>query len=93
MGIYTDDDDIIGLRILIEMPHGGGDYYIKYEFTDVNWKQQAIYYLPQFIGQKGVKIQTLHPFSTSHNLQTGQHETPGTLWLDNFYITVEQLLA
>jgi hypothetical protein len=90
MGIYT-DDAIIGLRILIEMPHGGGDYYVKYEFTDANWKQQAIYHLPQFIGQKGVKIQTLHPFSTSHNIQTGKQETPGTLWLDNFYITVEQL--
>jgi hypothetical protein len=90
MGIYT-GESILGLRILIEMPHGGGDYYVKYEFTDVNWKQQAIYYLPQFIGQKGIKIQTLHPFSTSHNLQTGKQETPGTLWLDNFYITVEQL--
>jgi hypothetical protein len=81
---------MLGLRILIETSHGG-DYYVKYEFTDANWKQQAIYYLPQFSGKPGVKIQTLHPFSTSHNLHTGKEETPGTLWLDNFYITIENL--
>jgi hypothetical protein len=91
MGIYT-DDAILGLRILVEMPHGGGDYYVEHEFIDKYWKQNAIYYLPQFQGKPGVKIQTLHPFSTSHNLQTGHQETPGNIWIDNFYITVERLL-
>jgi hypothetical protein len=91
MGIYT-DDSILGLRILIEMPHGGGDYYVKYEFTDPNWRQDAIYYLPQFLGKAGVKVQTLHPFTTSHNIQTGAVREPGNLWLDNFHITIEELM-
>lgn len=91
MGIYT-DNAIIGLRILMEMPHGCGDYYVKYEFTDINWKEQAFKILPHFIGQNGVKIQTLHPFSTSHNIQTGKVEEPGNIWLDNFYITINDLI-
>lgn len=91
MGIYSDESIILGVRILIEMPHGGGDYYIKHEFTDSNWKQQAQQVLPHFLGQKGVKIQTLHPFSSSHNIQTGKAENPGNLWLDNFYFNLEAL--
>lgn len=91
MGIYTDDTTILGLRILIEMPYGGGDYYVKYEFTDTNWKQQAIKILPQFLGQKDVKIQTLHPFSSSHNLYTGQISEPSNLWLDNNYFKLDDL--
>jgi hypothetical protein len=90
MGIYT-GEDILGLRILIEMPHGGGDYFVKYEFTAPNWKQQAMYYLPEFRGKPGVKIQTLHPFSTSYNIQTGKTQDTGNLWLDNFNIRVEDL--
>jgi hypothetical protein len=90
MGIYT-SDNILGLRILIEMPHGSGDYFVEYEFTDPNWKQQAMYYLPEFRGKSGVKIQTLHPFSTSHNLQTGATHEPGNLWLDNFTINANDL--
>jgi hypothetical protein len=90
MGIYT-DELIIGLRILIEMPHGGGDYYVKYEFTDVNWKIEASQILPHFFGKSGVKIQTLHPFSTSHNIQTGKTEEPGNIWIDNFYFKLEDL--
>jgi hypothetical protein len=90
MGIYT-DDAIIGLRILVEMPHGGGDYFVKYEFIDPNWRALALQVLPHFLGQKGVKIQTLHPFSTSHNINTGDIQEPGNIWLDNFYITLESL--
>jgi hypothetical protein len=91
MGIYSDDKVILGLRILIEMPHGGADYYVKHEFANPNWREQAINYLPQFAGKPGVKIQTLHPFTTSHNIQTGKTHTPGNLWLDNFHITAEEL--
>lgn len=90
MGIYT-DNAIIGLRILMEMPHGGGDYFVKYEFTDPNWRAMSLQVLPHFLGQKGVKIQTLHPFSTSHNINTGKIEEPGNIWLDNFYVTLESL--
>ncbi len=90
MGIYT-GEDILGLRILIENPNGSGDYYVKYEFTDPEWKYQAMYYLPQFRGKPGVKIQTLHPFTTSHNIQTGRTHEPGNLWLDNFNININDL--
>ena len=90
MGIYT-DDTIIGLRILIETPKMGGDYYVEYEFTEINWKQLALIYLPQYIGKPGVKIQTLHPFSTSHNIQTGTTHEPSNIWLDNYLIKIEDL--
>lgn len=80
---------MIGLRILIKEPYSS-DYYVKYEFTDVNWKQQAIYYLPEY-GKKGIKIQTLHSFSTSYNLKTGNIIEPRNIWLDNIYIKVEDL--
>jgi glucose-6-phosphate 1-dehydrogenase len=81
---------MIGLRILIEKPYSS-DYYVKYEFKDANWKQQAIYYLPKYIGKKRIKIQTLHSFSTSYNLKTGNIIEPRNIWLDNIYIKVNDL--
>lgn len=91
MGIYSNDNIILGLRILIEMPHGGGDYYVKYEFTDTSWKEDAIKILPDFLGQENVKIQTLHSFTSSHNIITGKISEPTNIWLDNFYITLKDL--
>jgi hypothetical protein len=91
MGIYT-DNTILGIRILVETQHGGGsDYYVSYEFINENWKENAINTLPHYLGKPGVKIQTLHPFSSSHNLYTGQKMEPGNIWLDNNYFKLEDL--
>lgn len=91
MGIYTDESIFLGLRILIETQQGTSDYYVYNEFTDANWKTEASRILPHFLGKSGVKIQTLHPFSTSHNIQTGKTEEPRNIWIDNFYLKLEDL--
>jgi hypothetical protein len=91
MSTYT--DNILGLRILVKPPNTDGDYYIKYEFTDTNWRQQAIHILPEFIGQSNIKIQTLHKFSESHNIFTGAVHNPGNIWLDNYFIKVDDLYS
>ena len=92
MGIYSDESIILGIRILVEAQYDGGcDYYVKYEFIDENWKKTAMDILPHFLGKVGVKIQTLHPFSSSHNLYTGQITEPSNLWLDNNYFKLEDL--
>ena len=91
MGIYSDPGVILGVRILIEAPELNGDFYVKYEFTGEDWVTNAAQYLPYYLGKKDVKIQTLHPFSTSYNLATGQEKEPGNLWLDNNYLKLEDL--
>lgn len=91
MGIYTDDTTILGVRILVETPINSGDYYVKYEFIGDNWKYNASKILPHFLNQNDVKIQTLHPFSTSYNLTTGQTMEPGNIWLDNHLFRLENL--
>ncbi len=91
MGIYSDTDEILGLRILIEESMNGGDYYPKFEFTGDRWRQDAIKIFTFYFGKPGVIIQTLHPFSTSYNISTGKTETPGNIWLKNIIITPEDL--
>jgi hypothetical protein len=91
MGIYSDSGTILGIRILIEAPELNGDFYVKYEFTGEDWTINASRVLPYYLGNKDVKIQTLHPFSTSYNLSTGQEKEPGNLWLDNNYLKLEDL--
>ena len=92
MGIYADESSILGIRILIEEPVNSGDYYVKHEFTGPTWKQDAIRVLAYYFALKDVKIQTLHPFSTSYNIQTKEEIEPGNLWIDNKYIKPEDLL-
>lgn len=92
MSINSDDNQILGVRVLIEMPHGGEDYYVKYEFIGTNWKYNAIKILPQFLQQPGVKIQTLHLFSSSHNLYAGKIAEQGNIWIDNFYFNLDSLV-
>jgi len=92
MGVYEDRNTILGLRINIEKPLNSGDYYIEYEFTGDDWKENAALILPDYIGKTGVMIQTLHPFSTSHNLATDQIINTGNLWLNNPYFKYKDLL-
>ena len=93
MGIYTDQTTILGIRILVEEPINSGDYYVKHEFTGSNWKKDEMRVVSYYFALKDVKIQTLHPFSTSYNITTGQKKEPANLWLDNIYIKVEDLLT
>ena len=65
----------------------------KHEFTGSNWKKDAMRVVSYYFALKDVKIQTLHPFSTSYNITTGQKKEPANLWLDNIYIKVEDLLT
>jgi hypothetical protein len=44
--------------------------------------------ISNFIGRSNVKIQTLHPSSTSYD----EEKEPGNLWLDNKDIKLERLL-
>jgi hypothetical protein len=92
MGIYEDTATILGLRINIEKPPNSGDFFVEYEFTGDDWKENAMLVLPHFIGKAGVMLQTLHPFSSSHNLTTNQTIKTGNLWLNNPYFTVHDLL-
>lgn len=92
MGIYTDDLTILGLRILIEKPYNNHDYYTEYEFTGDNWKINAAQVLPYYLGRADIRFQTLHPFSTSHNIHTGQQITPGNIWLNNNLLKITDLL-
>ena len=87
MGIYTDQTTILGIRI--EEPVDSGDYYVKHTFTGPNWKKNSFNTVSNFIGGSNVKIQTLHPSSTSY----GDEREPGYLWLDNKDIKVEDLLT
>jgi hypothetical protein len=81
---------IIGVRILIRIPNSD-EYYIKYEFKYDNWNENAINILSQYIGLNTIKIQTLHCFSKSYHLQSGQIQDPGDIWLDNPYFTIDSL--
>lgn len=92
MGIYTDQSTILGVRILIAMPQSSYDYILKHEFTGKRWKDEAVYILPHYLGKSDVKIQTLHYFTSSHNIQTGQVVEPTTIWLDNFNFKLEDLI-
>ena len=92
MGVYEDRNTILGLRINIENPVNSGDYFVEYEFTGDTWREDAMLVLPHFIDKRGVMLQTLHPFSTSHNLATNQTIETGNLWLNNPYFTVHDLL-
>jgi hypothetical protein len=92
MGIYSDTSTILGIRILIQAPELNGDYFVKHEFSGDRWKERAARVLPYFINLKEVKLQTLHPFSTSHDLYTGEERTPGSLWFDNHYFKLDDLL-
>ena len=89
MGIYQNTNIILGLRILVEDPNG--DYYTKYEFVGPDWKINAARILPHYIGLKNVKLQTLHPFSTSYDLTTDREQEVGNVWLDNTYFRLEDL--
>jgi hypothetical protein len=91
MGIYEDKNITLGIRILFEEPINSGDYYVQYEYTGDNWESNAAKVLPYFLGQKNTKIQTLHPFSTSHNIYTGTTHDVGQIWLDNPYFKLEDL--
>jgi len=91
MEIYSDSAIILGIRILIEEPINSSDYYIKYEFISDDWITEAIQVLPYYLGRSGVKIQSLHPFSTSYNLSTGQEMETGNIWLDNQYLKLDDL--
>ncbi len=88
MSIYY--GEIIGVRILYRIPNSD-DYNILYEFTGDRWQKRSLKVLSDHIGLKDVKIQTLHPFSTSVHLQTGQIQEPGDIWLDNPYFTIDNL--
>jgi hypothetical protein len=90
MGIYEDRSTILGIRICFK--GANGDYFIEYEFTGDTWKENAVIVLPDFLGKSGVIIQTLHPFTTSHNLDTNAREDVGNLWLNNPYFKIQDLL-
>ena len=91
MGIYSDSGTILGVRILIGTPEYNGDFNVKHEFTGEDWIINALRVLPYYLGKRDVKIQTLHSFSTSYNLITGQYKEPGNIWLDNHYLKLEDL--
>ena len=79
MGIYTDQTTILGIRILIEEPVDSGDYYVKHTFTGPNWQKKSFNTVCNFTAGSNVKIQTLHPSSTSY----GEKRETCNLWLDN----------
>jgi hypothetical protein len=82
---------IIGVRVLVEEPSNSGIFCTKYEFSGIGWKTMAISVLSNLIEQNQIKIQTLHSFSTSYNLYTGDKKTIGELWLDNPYFKLDDL--
>jgi hypothetical protein len=86
MGIYS-SPVILGVRVLIE---NNGTYFTAYEFTGDSWRSDAKVILRNIIGYN-YKIQTLHEFSTSYNLHTGQELSPGKIWLDNLHFRIEDL--
>lgn len=87
----TNEGNMIGLRIIMETPHNSGNYYIQYEFTGINWKKNAAAYLPYYMGRRDIKFQTLHHFTSSFHIETGQKYNVGDLWLENIYIKPEHL--
>lgn len=91
MGIYSDGQTILGVRILTSKSGNKDDFYVEYEFTGPNWKRNALLVMASYLGMNNVKIQTLHPFSTSYNLHTGETEEPGNLWLDNIHFTLKDI--
>jgi hypothetical protein len=84
MGIYEDNTQLLGLRILTCNADDNA-FYTKHEFTGLNWKQRALEIIPNYIGKTGVLIQTLH--RVSYSLDNGH----GTIWLNNQNINLEDL--
>jgi hypothetical protein len=91
MGIYTDKLTILGVRILIYDNHDEA-YYVRYEFSEESWRENAVVILPNFLGKTGIKIQTLHPFTSSLCLQSGRISEPSDIWLDNPLFKLEDIL-
>lgn len=87
----SDSGTILGVRILIGTPELNSHFNVKYEFIGDDWILNALHVLPYYLGKRDVQIQTLHPFSTSYNLTTGEYKEPGNLWLDNNYLKLEDL--
>jgi hypothetical protein len=42
--------------------------------------------------RRDIKFQTLHHFTYSYDIETGQKYDVGNLWLENIYIKPEHLL-
>jgi hypothetical protein len=91
MGIYSDESVILGVRILTSKTGNHDEFFVEYEFTGTNWKRNALLVMPSYIGQSNVKIQTLHPFSTSYNLHSGSVMNPGNIWLNNTHFSLKDL--
>lgn len=91
MGIYSDELTVLGLRILKSKTGNQDDYYVEYEFTGPNWKRNALLVVPSYMGLANIKFQTLHPFSSSHDINTGFKTESSTIWLNNLQFKVEDL--
>jgi len=92
MGIYSDTSTILGLRILTCAPHSYYDLHIEHEFIGTNWKQKALRIIPNYLGKPNIKFQTLHPFSSSYNIETEIVTKPSNIWLNNDNFKLESLL-
>jgi hypothetical protein len=82
---YT-DSKMIGIRILLKAEELNGDYYVKYEFSDINWKVDAKKILPYFIENPDCKIQTLHCI-LEYNTELYN------IWIDNYFFKLDDLLS
>lgn len=91
MGIYAESGSIQGLRILRSRRGDIDSFYTEHEFTGPNWKTKALFVVSNYLGQPNVIFQTLHPFSTSHNLNTGQKSGPSQIWLNNIHFKIQDL--
>jgi hypothetical protein len=91
LSIENKGGDILGLRIIMETPLNSGNFYIQYEFTGNNWKRNAAAYLPYYMGRRDIRLQTLHHFTSSYDIETGQKYNVGNIWLENIYIRPHHL--
>lgn len=91
MGIYWNAGDILGLRILTSKRGDIDSYFVEHEFTGHNWKHRARKIVPFYLEQPNIIFQTLHPFSTSHNITTGHLTGPSEIWLNNIHFKIQDL--
>lgn len=91
MGIYTNTTEILGLRILTSRSKQNDDFHTEYEFTGPNWKDRARLVIPIYLGKPNIIFQILYPFSSSHDIDTGNINKSSVIWLNCSEFTLKSL--
>lgn len=91
MGIYENTSIIFGVRILENKPDDPDALYIKHEFLGKDWKNSAFPVLNQYLADKNVVFQFLHPATTTFELKSS--DIVETIWLNTNINKIKEILS